>query len=139
MSAYQPKAYDLKELRNEARFKAHFLPEEMRHYIISLNSEYEIIINVMDASMNGLGFVAAMPPEYLILNGPIVIYPIERNFKLYGRVAHITDILGKSCRVGVIFQEGVSLYDYQRTLFEILNENKLGNLQMSFSSFGTQI
>lgn len=114
---------DVKNKRKEKRIKVELLPNSMKQYIIHLNPENEIIANIVDASMSGLGIIAPVDFTNFIVGSSIAIYPIGKDFALYGKIAHVSSINALNTRVGIALRETRALEKYQSILKNLEIQN----------------
>lgn len=109
-----------KNLRDEIRYDAKLLPDTMRRYIIHLNPEQELEIEVVNISLNGLGFIANIPSENFTIDEPIILCPIEKTFTIYGKIVFVKMITPAVSRVGIKLRSTRALIKYQSMLKNII-------------------
>ncbi len=110
-----------KELRKEYRIPAENLPGQYTRFTILLGQEGETEVQTTDLSLNGFGFLSALPEEAFIPGSRLVLYPLGKEQPLYGVVVHSSQN-GRGTRVGIKLQPLGGYSDYSKAIQKILSD-----------------
>ena len=106
------------EKRQEDRYNVALLPASMKQYYIRLSPDLEVIADIKDASLSGLGLIVPLDSMNFIVGLNIAIYPIGKDYALYGKIAHVSSIGENKSRVGIKLKNTMSLEKYRKILSE---------------------
>lgn len=110
-----------RELRKEYRIPAEKLPGQYTRFTILLGQEEETEVQATDLSLNGFGFITALPEESFIQGSRLVLYPLGKERPVYGIVVHAAKS-DRGTRVGIKLQELGGYHDYTRAVQKILSD-----------------
>ena len=111
--------------RKEERIKIDKLPEEIKKFYLHFSNGDECLADIVDVSFHGLGILAKLDLNHFIVGTNIVIYPIGKDYAMYGKIIHASQISPNLTRVGIILRQTNALTKYKKILKEVMHKTSI--------------